>query len=158
MNKLTTIDLFAGCGGLTEGFAQTELYETKACVEWESAQCENLKKRLKDKWNIRDSSNRVIRFDIQRTEELIRGFSDQEYGTSRGLAAMVGNSLDMVIGGPPCQAYSIAGRIRDEFGMRNDYRNYLFESYLKIVEHFCPKAFVFENVPEYLAQNQEVFQ
>lgn len=151
MNKLTTIDLFAGCGGLTEGFAQTELYETKACVEWESAQCENLKKRLKDKWNIRDSSNRVIRFDIQRTEELIRGFSDQEYGTSRGLAAMVGNSLDMVIGGPPCQAYSIAGRIRDEFGMRNDYRNYLFESYLKIVEHFCPKAFVFENVPGILS-------
>ena len=151
MNKLTTVDLFAGCGGLTEGFAQTGLYETKACVEWESAQCENLKKRLKDKWNIQDSSNRVIRFDIQRTEELIYGFDDQEYGTSEGLAAMVGNSLDMVIGGPPCQAYSVAGRIRDEFGMKNDYRNYLFESYLKVVDHFRPKAFVFENVPGILS-------
>jgi DNA (cytosine-5)-methyltransferase 1 len=52
----------------------------------------------------------------------------------------------VIIGGPPCQAYSIAGRIRDEHGMRNDYRNYLFECYVKIVEHFKPKFFIFENV------------
>lgn len=151
MSKITTIDLFAGCGGLTEGFAQTGLYETKACVEWEIAQCENLKKRLNDKWNIHDSSNRVIRFDIQRTRELMDGFNDQEYGVSEGLSAMVGGALDMVVGGPPCQAYSVAGRISDKFGMKNDYRNYLFESYLKVVEQFRPKAFVFENVPGILS-------
>ena len=64
---------------------------------------------------------------------------------------MVGSNLDLVIGGPPCQAYSIAGRIRDEHGMKNDYRNFLFESYLRIVEHFKPKALVFENVPGLLS-------
>lgn len=151
MSKIKTVDLFAGCGGLTEGFAQSGLFETLACVEWESAQCQNLTKRLKEKWNMTDADQRVIRFDIQRTEELLSGFSDEEYGTSVGLDALVGTDLDLVIGGPPCQAYSIAGRIRDEHGMKNDYRNFLFESYLRVVEHFKPKAFVFENVPGLLS-------
>lgn len=151
MNKIKTVDLFAGCGGLTEGFAQSGLFETLACVEWESAQCQNLTKRLKEKWNMADAEQRVIRFDIQRTDELLSGFSDEEYGFSVGLDALVGSNLDLIIGGPPCQAYSIAGRIRDEHGMKNDYRNFLFESYLKVVEHFKPKAFVFENVPGLLS-------
>lgn len=151
MAKIKTIDLFAGCGGFTEGFAQSGLYETIACVEWEKAQCDNLTRRLLDKWEMQNASDRVIRFDIQRTDELIKGFSDAMYGDSVGLDKLVGNELDLVIGGPPCQAYSVAGRIRDAQGMRNDYRNYLFESYLKIVEHFKPKAFVFENVPGILS-------
>ena len=151
MSKIKTVDLFAGCGGLTEGFAQLGLFETLACVEWESAQCQNLTKRLKEKWSMTDADQRVIRFDIQRTEELLSGFSDEKYGISAGLDALVGSNLDLVIGGPPCQAYSIAGRIRDEHGMKNDYRNFLFESYLRIVEHFKPKALVFENVPGLLS-------
>lgn len=151
MNKIKTIDLFAGCGGLSEGFAQSGLFENLACVEWESAPCQNLRKRLKEKWNVPDADQRVVRFDIQRTEELLFGYSDKEYGTSAGLDALVGSGLDLVIGGPPCQAYSIAGRIRDEYGMKNDYRNFLFESYLRVVEFFKPKAFVFENVPGLLS-------
>ncbi len=151
MSKIKTIDLFAGCGGLTEGFAQSGLFETVACVEWEPAPCKNLTKRLKEKWGLDDAGKRVIRFDIQRTDELLFGFCDKEFGESAGLDALVGTGLDLVIGGPPCQAYSIAGRIRDENGMRNDYRNYLFESYLKVVEHFKPKAFLFENVPGLLS-------
>ena len=151
MSKIKTVDLFAGCGGLTEGHPQSGLFETLACVEWESAQCQNLTKRLKEKWSMTDADQRVIRFDIQRTEELLSGFSDEKYGISAGLDALVGSNLDLVIGGPPCQAYSIAGRIRDEHGMKNDYRNFLFESYLRIVEHFKPKALVFENVPGLLS-------
>lgn len=108
-----------------------------------------------EKWKVEDAKQRVIRFDIQRTDELLKGFSDSEYGESVGLDALVFGNLDLVIGGPPCQAYSIAGRIRDENGMKNDYRNYLFESYLKVVEHFQPKAFVFENVPGLLSAKPE---
>ena len=57
----------------------------------------------------------------------------------------------MIIGGPPCQAYSVAGRVRDENGMRDDYRNYLFEHYLSVVNRYRPKVFVFENVPGILS-------
>lgn len=147
---INTIDLFAGCGGLTEGFKQEGHYNTVAAVEWDKAPCDNLRNRLHDKWGYMDADERVIRFDIQRTQELINGWNDNNYGTSIGLDQLVemnGGSIDLIIGGPPCQAYSVAGRIRDINGMRDDYRNYLFESYLSIVNHYRPKAFVFENVP-----------
>lgn len=78
--KLHTIELFAGCGGLLEGFLQQGKFDTLACVEWEKYPCETLKKRLATKWKHSNVNNEVIRFDIQRTEELINGFSDEEYG------------------------------------------------------------------------------
>ena len=142
-----TIDLFAGCGGLLDGFLQQGSFNSLACVEWDKYPCETLAKRLKNKWKHHNSDQEVIRFDIQRTEELLNGFDDPIYGKSLGLDRLVGeNPVDVIIGGPPCQAYSLAGRIRDEHGMRNDYRNYLFESYIKIVCHFLPDFFIFENV------------
>lgn len=145
--KINTIDLFAGCGGLMDGFMQSGHYNTLACVEWDKYPCMTLTKRLRDKWGHQDAEREVIRFDIQRTKELIFGFDDSEYGTSIGLSKLVGKKkLDIIIGGPPCQAYSLAGRIRDPQGMRDDYRNYLFESYINILIHFKPNFFIFENV------------
>ncbi|MBM6673680.1 DNA cytosine methyltransferase [Marseilla massiliensis] len=145
--KLHTIELFAGCGGLLEGFLQQGYYDTLACVEWEKAPCLTLANRLEQKWHHANANNEVIRFDIQRTDELINGFDDEEYGKHEGLAKLIGNqTVDVIVGGPPCQAYSLAGRIRDEYGMKKDYRNYLFESYMRIVKYFKPKFFVFENV------------
>ena len=152
--KIKAIDLFAGCGGLMDGFEQSGHYDTVAAVEWEKAPCNNLIKRLHDKWEYEDADSRVLRFDIQRTDELFDGWKeDPDYGESVGLDALVNSAggIDMIIGGPPCQAYSIAGRVRDEHGMKNDYRNYLFESYIKVLERYKPKAFIFENVPGILS-------
>ena len=147
MPKLRTIDLFAGCGGLMEGFERSGGFETVACVEWEAAPCRNLVQRLRTKWGHPNAANEVIRFDIQRTDDLLSGFRDSEYGVSAGLDKLVGSrKIDVIVGGPPCQAYSLAGRVRDANGMRDDYRNYLFESYLKVVEHYQPDFFLFENV------------
>ena len=145
--KINTIDLFAGCGGLLDGFMQAGGYDSLACVEWEKYPCATLSHRLKTRWGHSNASNEVVRFDIQRTDELFAGFNDKEYGWHPGLDTLVGkHKVDVIIGGPPCQAYSLAGRIRDVNGMRDDYRNYLFESYLKVVSHYQPKFFVFENV------------
>lgn len=152
--KIKSIDLFAGCGGLMDGFEQSGHYDTVVAVEWEKAPCRNLEKRLREKWKYNDADQRVLRFDIQRTDELFSGWDDDnDYGTSVGLDKLIeeANGIDVIIGGPPCQAYSIAGRVRDENGMRDDYRNYLFESYIKVLERYQPKAFIFENVPGILS-------
>ena len=102
---------------------------------------------MSTKWNYDLDQNNILHFDIQRTEELINGFEDSKFGKSEGLDNLVGDkNVDLIVGGPPCQAYSMAGRVRDENGMQDDYRNFLFESYVKMVSHFQPKAFVFENV------------
>ena len=149
---LNTIDLFVGCGGLSEGFEQSRKYKMIGAVEWEPSPVKELRNHLKNRWGIQDSEERVLQFDIQRTEELFNGWKDKKFGESKGLDALVGNrQLDVIIGGPPCQAYSVAGRIRDEHGMREDYRNYLFESYIKVVQHYKPRVFVFENVPGILS-------
>ena len=162
--KYTFIDLFAGCGGLSEGFLQTGKFEGLAHVEWESPMIDTLRQRLVDKWNhsIEDARKRVIKFDVQKTDELIYGnWSDETKKTyekenhpeivTKGLKGLVGETVDLIIGGPPCQAYSIAGRAQSPTGMKFDYRNYLFESFVKIVDAFKPKAFVFENVPGLLS-------
>jgi len=157
---LNFIDLFAGCGGLSEGFLTAGNFNALAHVEWELPMVETLRNRLVKKWGhtAKDAKRRVIRFDVQRTSELFSGNWSEEskklYSSDNdaellesGLDSIIGkDSVDLIIGGPPCQAYSLAGRAQDPFSMKNDYRNYLFESFVKIVDHYKPKLFVFENV------------
>ena len=165
MNKLTFIDLFAGCGGLSEGFLQSGKYEALAHVEWEMPMITTLRNRLVEKWNHseEDALKRVIHFDIQKTDELINGNWENETAVKysktnheliekRGLRGLIGKQkVNLIIGGPPCQAYSIAGRAQDKNSMKDDYRNYLFESFVKVVDEFKPEIFVFENVPGLLS-------
>lgn len=150
-NKIKFIDLFAGCGGLFDGFMQSGYFEPVASVEWEKAPTEVLKNRLKTKWKSENPDEEVIRFDMQREEELFNGFDDSEYGKHAGLDRLVENKkgIDIVIGGPPCQAYSVAGRNAGR--MKGDYRNYLFEHYISVINRYKPKLFVFENVPGMLS-------
>ena len=165
MRKFTYIDLFAGCGGLSEGFMQSGQFSGLAHVEWELPMVQTLRARLQETWeeNADNALKKVIHFDIQKTDELLYGLWGEEtkqiYGQTNhlmiqnhGLVNLIQNHpIDLIIGGPPCQAYSIAGRAQCRDGMKNDYRNYLFESFVKVVSHFQPKIFLFENVPGILS-------
>lgn len=163
--KITVIDLFSGCGGFSEGFMQTGGFEFLAHIEWEKPMVETLRANLERRWgySYKEALQSVIHFDIQKTDELINGcFIDETIALysktnsktfiENGLNAIVGNrNVDLIIGGPPCQAYSLAGRAQDPNSMKNDYRNYLFESFVKVVNEYQPKLFVFENVPGILS-------
>lgn len=165
MKKLTCLDLFCGAGGLSEGFLETGKFDFLGHVEWEKPMVDTLRNNLVKRWGYTEENAKksVIQFDVQKTEELFSGaWSEEtvkEYGKNNadeiienGLDGLVGNQqVDVIIGGPPCQAYSIAGRAQDPNSMKDDYRNYLFESFVKIVDHYRPKVFVFENVPGMLS-------
>ena len=134
-NGYTFIDLFAGCGGLTEGFYKAG-YKALAHVEIDHLCCETLKMRMKHYgYSAKVAESATIETDITRDD--INDVIDQQ---------VKGQVVDLIVGGPPCQAYSTSGRARDEHGMKLDPRNYLFENYVKVLNHFKPKAFVFENV------------
>lgn len=151
MRKYNVIDLFSGAGGLLEGFMQSESYYPIASVEWEKAPIETLRHRLKTHYGIKHAEESSIWFDMQRIDELFEGFNDEKFGESKGLDYYAHEKTDIIIGGPPCQAYSQAGRTKDRDGMKKDYRNYLFEYYLKTVKRYQPELFVFENVPGMLS-------
>ena len=133
MAKFTFIDLFAGCGGLSEGFYRMG-FQALAHVEINHWACETLRKRMKY-YGYKDWGNEVLEQDIT-SDDCIANIDK----------VVRGRKVDIIIGGPPCQAYSTAGRVRDGKRMATDSRNFLFESYVKILHHYNPKFFVFENV------------
>ena len=133
---MKVIDLFAGCGGLALGF-KYEGFKTTAFLEWEQPCIET----LIENFGQGSDDSKFIHADIRDFDNYING---QKYQLEKIIDATGG--IDGVIGGPPCQAYSMAGRVRDPNGMRDDYRNYLFEAYCNILNRYRPKFFVFENV------------
>ena len=140
--KYTFIDLFAGCGGLSEGFYRQN-FKAIAHVEIDHNACETLRTRMRH-YGYKNIEREVIEGDI--TSNNIIDRIDK---------AVDGRDVDIIIGGPPCQAYSTAGRVRDRVGMEKDARNFLFESYVKILEYYKPKLFVFENVTGLLSAKVE---
>ena len=164
------IDLFAGAGGLSEGFIRAGLNPI-AHVEMNKEACDTLKTRtayhfLKENGRLaeyyeylkgkitRDQLwgktpahliNSVINKEIsEQTLPSIFEHIDEELGNK---------TVDIVIGGPPCQAYSVAGRARDPKGMADDPRNHLYKYYVEFLKRYKPKMFVFENVPGILSAN-----
>lgn len=131
--KYNFIDLFAGCGGLSEGFYMQN-FNALAHVEIDHYACESLKTRMKY-YGYKNIDENVLEMDITSSDVI-----------KRIEKAVKNKEVDVIIGGPPCQSFSSLGRAKDGNGMKDDPRNYLFESYVKVLDHFNPKFFVFENV------------
>lgn len=133
MKKYNFIDLFAGCGGLSEGFYK-QGFHALAHIEINPTACNTLKTRMKY-YGYENPEKAVLNLDIT-GDDVIKKLDK----------AVDGREVHIIIGGPPCQAYSSLGRAKDDNAMQDDPRNYLFESYVKILNHFQPDFFVFENV------------
>lgn len=133
MRNFNFIDLFAGCGGLSEGFYRMG-YKALAHVEINPTACQTLRTRMKY-YGYENYEDAVLEMDITR-DDVIDRIND----------VVKNEKVDIIIGGPPCQAYSSLGRAKDGNAMQNDPRNFLFESYVKVLNHYSPKFFVFENV------------
>lgn len=158
------IDLFSGAGGLSEGFIRAG-FNPIAHVEIDAKACDTLETRLL--YHKLKSENKLdIYFEYLtgnfNRKKLIIQYSNRELSDSVINASiggvnnkmifdridnLLGNeSVDLIIGGPPCQAYSLVGRSRDKNRMKNDPRNYLYKEYAKFLKKYSPKVFVFENV------------
>ena len=129
------IDLFSGCGGLTEAFLNNKKFSPNKIID-------------NDKFCYDTTIHRLKKLKFKNPEKIVEL---KDISNSKTINNFKNISSDIVIGGPPCQAYSVAGRIRDKHGMKKDYRNYLFESFLKIINYSQPKYFVMENVPGMLS-------
>lgn len=165
--SLIAIDLFSGAGGLSEGFFRTN-YKFISHIEMDRYASMTLETRamyhaLKAN-KMEDTYYSYISGEIPREVLLGEGgkFVDpdiiireeiSEDNKKAIIKKIEGNmrkndlkKVDIIIGGPPCQSYSIAGRARDPGKMKRDPRNYLYLHYLTFIKEFKPHIFVFENV------------
>lgn len=170
MTPFFAIDLFAGCGGISEGFSQAG-FEVIAQVEMNYSACETLRTR-----HIFHELQKIDRLDLYK--DYVRGTKTredifQEFAhinkiiSHRVIQATLSDEtikttikkieaskkyhnaqkIHVFLGGPPCQPYSIINRARNQKNGETLGRNFLYKHYLELMEHFRPDVFVYENVP-----------
>lgn len=132
-HKLKVIDLFAGCGGFSIGF-ESAGYDIVKAVEFDK--------------EIASSYSRNHPKTLMYAEDIGKIVDEEHF--FKGEA-------EVIIGGPPCQGFSMAGaRIREKNAFMNDPRNYLFRHYVNVVKIVRPKIFVFENVKGILSKDKGI--
>ncbi len=169
--EITYMEIFAGAGGLAEGFLK-EGYVPVVHIEMDRYASLTLQTRLafhylKQKGSLDIYRNyitrKITREEFYRNvpENLINSVITSEISEDNIEAIFmeiekrmynVGVSrINVLAGGPPCQAYSLVGRARDPYRMKYDKRNYLYRLYARFLMKFKPDIFVFENVPGLLS-------
>jgi DNA (cytosine-5)-methyltransferase 1 len=131
-NTFTLIDLFSGCGGMSSGFNKAG-FKTLSAVEIDPEISNTFKKN--------HPTAEVFNQDIKEiiSTDLLAGKK----------------SVDVIVGGPPCQGFSMAGkRIRNHGEFLDDHRNQLFKEFYRVVKDLRPKFFIMENVPGILSMKE----
>lgn len=181
-NRIVVIDLFSGSGGLGEGFSayggSEQPFRVDLSVEKEPAAAATLTLR-KFFRQFAEAEVPDEYYDVMRSrlsvKELYKKFPVEaeaaksavhceELGPNNYTDSMLHEALDsrlgdkdkwVLIGGPPCQAYSMAGRARNRgikgYEPKEDKRHYLYLEYLRVIERHWPAVFVMENVPGLLS-------
>lgn len=181
--QLSFIDLFAGAGGLSEGFIQAG-FTPVAHVEMNKYACQTLETRAAYHY-LKSKGRRALQkyYDYERglitREQLLDCVPPEEREsvinkemsstTAKGIYHKIDylmekkriNHISVIIGGPPCQAYSLVGRAQTNHmlhPMEDDPRNELYKQYVNFLKRYQPEMFVFENVQGILsARNGESF-
>lgn len=163
---MVVLDLFSGAGGLSEGFFRVGSTFV-GHVEADAHACKTLKTRTAY-WNLKKENKQEIYNDyllgkitteelwkkskVMNSDDVInKAISDTTFSgitktINKNLKSKELRKVDVIIGGPPCQAYSVIGRARMKDSVINDPRNFLYKYYVKFLEEFKPKMFIFENV------------
>ena len=131
MSSLRIIDLFAGVGGLSQGFISNG-FEVEFAIEYD--------KEIAESYRLNHPNTDVYAEDIAKIDFNVL---KEKHG-----------SVDVIVGGPPCQGFSQKGKrlsIKDE-------RNYLFQKFIEAVDIFKPNYFVLENVPNILTTANGFFK
>lgn len=169
MDELNFIDLFAGASGMSEGFIRAGLNPISH-IEMDKYACDSIRTRAayhyltkngKEKFYIDYLKGLISReelykevpkkildsvLNIEITDDSIKSIFSKIDKT------LIEKKVDLIIGGPPCQAYSLLGRHHEN--IENDPRNKLYIQYGRFLKKYEPKAFVFENVPGLLSANK----
>jgi len=181
-DALMVLDMFAGAGGLSEGFFRKG-FRFIAHIEKDIHASRTLETRalyhtLKNN-DMLDIYYSYLKGDVSRdllfkeAEEFSGDISSGVFNVEisektekplikeiqKRMRAHHIRKVDVMIGGPPCQAYSITGRSRDPHRMEDDPRNYMYHHYITFLKTFKPDIFIFENVPGiFTAKNGSIFQ
>ncbi len=182
MDKIPVIDVFAGAGGLGEGFSPAtgnvdSPFDIRLSIEMDRDAADTLRLRAffrHAKGRARDDCYRFMEGRISIAEiyekhpafaekahrEVCQvelggpGFDENELQT-RISGAIGGTDRWVLVGGPPCQAFSSIGRARNcgnrNYSAADDHRHFLYEEYLRIIAFHWPMVFVMENVPGILS-------
>ena len=125
---LRSIDLFCGAGGITQGFKQSGYH----CLYANDMMPEAIE---------------TFSYNHPNTRAECKSIEDIDTGALRQSLGLGVGDLDVLVGGPPCQGFSINAPSR----FLSDPRNSMFRHYARFLQEFEPKAFVFENVPGLLS-------
>lgn len=174
--KYNFIDVFSGAGGLSEGFFNCN-FNPVAHIEMNSYATETLKTRS-CYYYLKRTNNLAYYYEYLRgnvtkeelymsvPEEVLATVIDEEISdrTYKKIFEKIDKimqqdgigEIDVLIGGPPCQAYSLVGRASAPGRMDDDPRNDLYIQYARFLNKYRPKMFVFENVPGMLTAKEGV--
>ncbi|CAG9770763.1 unnamed protein product [Ceutorhynchus assimilis] len=132
---LRSMDIFAGCGGLTEGLHQSGVCDTKWAIELDKTAAEAFRKNFPDAKVFTQDCNMILK-------DILDGKAAE-----KGLP--VKGQVEMLVGGPPCQGFS--GMNRFSAGQYSRFKNSLVATYLSFCEYYRPKYFMLENVRNFVS-------